>query len=362
MSDLVGGRKGTQSPAFRGIPHQGPGRASFADMRISVIGGGSWGTAVAALAAAHNPTVLWVRRPDLASHINEHAENPDYLPGHRLPYGLRAESHLGRAVEGAEAVVMAVPSHGFRQVFSEVAPLISPDIPVLSVVKGIEQDSRMRMTEVLAAVSPTHAPGLFGVLTGPNLAVEVMRGSPAASVIAIEDPEAALALQRVFMSPSFRIYTNSDVLGCEMAGALKNVMAIAAGMAKGLGFGQNTLAALITRALAEITRLGIALGGQPETFSGLAGMGDLIATCQSDASRNNQVGMALARGQKLDDIISEMKMVAEGVRTAQPVLDLAAAAGVEMPIAEQVAQVLHHGAHPREAVLSLMTREARSEV
>lgn len=330
-------------------------------MRISVIGGGSWGTAVAALAAAHNPTVLWVRRPDLAETINRTSENPEYLPGHRLPYGLRAEHDLAKACEGADGLVMAVPSHGFREIFAQLAPQLDSMVPVLSVVKGIEQNTRMRMTEVMSDVSPGHSTRLLGVLTGPNLASEVMSGSPAASVIAIPDAEAAANLQQVFMSPSFRIYTNRDVLGCEMAGALKNVMAIAAGMAKGLGFGQNTLAALITRALAEITRLGTALGGQSETFAGLAGMGDLIATCQSDASRNNQVGMALARGKALDEIVEEMKMVAEGVKTVQPVLDLAAVVDVEMPIASQVAQVLHHGAHPREAVLALMTREARSE-
>lgn len=333
----------------------------FAAMRVSVIGGGSWGTTVAAMAAATHPTVLWVRRPELAATINRDSENPDYLPGRKLPYGLQATSDLDEAVVGCEALVMAVPSHGFRQVFSLLSERLPDDLPVLSLVKGIEQGTNRRMTEVMMEECPQHDPARLGVLTGPNLAGEVMDGSPTASVVAMADPAAAARLQGVFMSTRFRVYTNEDVVGCEVAGALKNVMAIAAGMAKGLGFGHNTLAALITRALAEITRLGTALGGRPSTFAGLAGMGDLIATCQSDASRNNRVGVQLASGRKLGEIEAEMRMVAEGVKTVGPVLALAAAAGVEMPIAEQVDMVLHHGRHPREAVLTLMTREARAE-
>lgn len=330
-------------------------------MRIAVIGAGSWGTTVAALAARATPTTLWARRPELVDQINSSGENPDYLPGHRLPYGLRATSDLEQAVSGADAVVMGVPSHGYRQAFVDIAPLLGPGTPVLSLPKGIEQESTMRMTEVIAQVSPAHDSAVIGVLTGPNLAKEVAQGQPAAAVIAMPDESAASALQGVFMDPTFRVYTNTDVVGCEIAGALKNVMAIAAGMAKGLGFGQNTLAALITRALAEITRLGTSLGGRPETFAGLAGMGDLIATCQSDASRNNRVGMGLAAGKRPEEIIDEMRMVAEGVKSVGPILELAESRSIEMPIAFQVDQVVNHGAHPREAVLSLMTRDARSE-
>jgi glycerol-3-phosphate dehydrogenase (NAD(P)+) len=330
-------------------------------MRITVIGAGSWGTTVAALAARRNPTVLWCRRPELATTINQTAENPDYLPGHRLPYGLRATADLDEAVRGCELLVMGVPSHGFRAVFESLAPSIAPVLPILSLTKGIEQGTMRRMTEVMAEASPGHLTSRSGVLTGPNLAREVMTGAPAASVVAMEDEAAASDIQEVLMDPTFRVYRNLDVVGCELAGALKNVMAIAAGMAKGLGFGQNTLAALITRALAELTRLGTALGGHPETFAGLAGMGDLIATCQSDESRNNRVGMALAQGRTLDQIIEEMHMVAEGVKTVTPVLELAAAQGVDMPIATQVARVLYEGAHPREAVLALMTRQAKAE-
>ncbi len=330
-------------------------------MHLAVIGAGSWGTTVAALAARTNPVVLWCRRPELAEAINSSGENADYLPGNRLPYGLRATADAVEALTGADALVMGVPSHGFRTVLEQLAPAVASDLPILSLTKGIEQETLLRMTEIVADVLPDHDPALAGVLTGPNLAREVMSGAPAAAVVGMVDTGAAAELQAAFMDPTFRVYTNTDVIGCELAGALKNVMAIAAGMAKGLGFGQNTLAALITRALAEITRLGVAMGGRHETFAGLAGMGDLIATCQSDESRNNRVGMALARGRKLDDVVAEMHMVAEGVKTARPVLDLAARHGVDMPIAAQVAKVLHEGAHPREAVLALMTREARQE-
>ncbi len=293
--------------------------------------------------------------------MNETAENADYLPDIRLPYGLRATADPEVAVEDAEVVIMAVPSHGFREVFSKIAPAIPPQTPLLSLVKGIEQGSNQSMTQVIAAVDGNRDPRLVGVLTGPNLAREVAIGQPAAAVIGMRDEASAMAVQAALMDPTFRIYTNTDVVGCELAGALKNVMALAAGMARGLGFGQNTLAALITRALAELTRLGTAMGGRAKTFAGLAGMGDLIATCQSDQSRNNRVGMALARGKKLDAIINEMNMVAEGVKTVTPVLELAAEHGVETPIASQVSQVLHHGVHPRDAVLTLMTREARPE-
>lgn len=330
-------------------------------MRIAVIGAGSWGTTVAALASRANPTILWARRVELAAAINSDAVNADYLPGHRLPYGLRASSDLAECLDGSEAVVMAVPSHGYRSVVSEAGPLIDAATPILSLTKGIEQGTKLRMTELIAEVLPNHDPDRIGVLTGPNLAKEVISGQPAATVVAMRDDDQAALLQEVFMDPTFRVYTNRDVIGCEIAGALKNVMAIAAGMAKGLGFGQNTQAALITRALAEITRLGTAMGGQPETFAGLAGMGDLIATCQSDASRNNRVGMGLAAGKKAEEVITEMNMVAEGVKSVGPILELASFHDVEMPIALQVDHVINRGAHPREAVLSLMTRDARPE-
>ena len=327
--------------------------------RIAVIGAGSWGTAVAALASRQHPVRLWARRPELAALINSQSENPEYLPGHRLPYGLSATSDLEEAVSGADVVMIGVPSHGFGQVLSEI-PLPN-DVPLISLTKGIEVDTLRRMTEVIAAVRTDHRRELIGVLTGPNLAAEVMAGNPTASVIAITEAVTADRVQSVFMGPTFRVYTNDDVIGCELAGSLKNVMAIAAGMSNGLGFGDNTRAALITRALAELTRLGVALGGAPATFAGLAGMGDLIATCTSAMSRNYRVGYGLAQGRSLDDITGEMNMVAEGVKTTRAVLQLANRAGVEMPIADQVGRVLYEGHHPREAVLTLMSRGARSE-
>jgi glycerol-3-phosphate dehydrogenase (NAD(P)+) len=327
---------------------------------VAVIGAGSWGTALAALAAAQHPVVLWARRPELATAINSSAENPDYLPGHRLPYGLRATNDLAEATEGAAMVAMAVPSHGFGTVVERMTNL-PHDLPLVSLTKGIEQESLRRMTEVIAGLLPDHNPDRIGVLTGPNLAGEVMAGQPTAAVVAFGDDDAASIVQSTLMRPSFRVYTNSDVIGCELAGSLKNVMAIAAGMSTGLGFGDNTRAALLTRALAELTRLGVALGGQPATFAGLAGMGDLIATCTSTQSRNHKVGIELARGRKLEAIVDEMKMVAEGVKTTRAVLQLAEQVDVEMPIATQVYGVLYEGHHPREAVMSLMTRQARSE-
>jgi glycerol-3-phosphate dehydrogenase (NAD(P)+) len=217
------------------------------------------------------------------------------------------------------------------------------------------------MTEVVLEVMPRHQPGRVGVLTGPNLAEEVAGGQPAAAVLAMRDEAAALALRSTFMAPTFRIYTNTDVVGCELAGALKNVMAIAAGMSDGLGFGDNTRAALITRALAELTRLGVALGGTTATFAGLAGMGDLIATCTSSRSRNFRVGLELAADKPIDQIVGEMRMVAEGVKTTAAVLELAARTGVEMPIATQVGRVLYDGVRPRDAVLELMAREPKAE-
>lgn len=327
---------------------------------VAVIGAGSWGTAVAALAAVQHPVVLWSRRAELAEAINATSENPDYLRGYRLPYGLRATADLDEAVDGASLVAIAVPSHGFREVLVRM-PDLPIDLPLISLTKGIEEKTLRRMTEVVADLVPDHNPQTIGVLTGPNLAGEVMAGQPTAAVVAIVEERAATIVQKTFMGPTFRVYTNPDVVGCELAGSLKNVMAIAAGMSTGLGFGDNTRAALLTRALAELTRLGVALGGHPATFAGLAGMGDLIATCTSVQSRNFRVGIGLAQGRKLDDIIEEMKMVAEGVKTTRAVIELAQRAGVEIPIATQVARVLYEGHHPREAVMSLMTRQAKSE-
>lgn len=328
--------------------------------RVTVVGAGSWGTAVAGIAAEHADTTLWARDPELAAAIGRDGRNDRYLPGITLA-PLSATSDLAAAVAGAGIVVLGVPSHGFRAVLTEAAPAIDPAATIVSLVKGVEQGTLLRMTEVAAEVLGGD-PARIGVLTGPNLAREVAAGQPTASVAAIADPERAAQVQATFMTATFRVYTNPDVVGCEIAGALKNVMALAAGIAHGLGYGDNTKAALITRGLAELARLGVALGGDPLTFSGLAGMGDLVATCISEQSRNRTVGVALGEGRTLDEVVAEMNMVAEGVKSTRAVLDLARAHGVEMPIAEQVGAVLYDGRKPAEIVPALMLREATSEL
>ena len=330
--------------------------------RIAVIGAGSWGTAVGAIAAVNADAVLWARDPVIADQINREHANPHYLSDIALPETLRATSDLLEACAGADVVVMGVPSHGFRAVLETAAPAIRADIPILSLSKGVEQGTLLRMTEVIADVLVDHRVDRIGVLTGPNLAREVAQGQPTASVVAIADAEVASELQGLFMTATFRVYTNPDVTGCEIAGALKNVVALAAGIAHGLGYGDNTKAALITRGLAELARLGIALGGDPLTFSGLAGMGDLVATCTSDKSRNRTVGVALGQGRKLDDIVTEMKMVAEGVKSTEAVLELARRLDVELPIAEQVGAVLYDGREPADIVPALMLRQAKPEL
>ncbi|HET9261296.1 MAG TPA: NAD(P)H-dependent glycerol-3-phosphate dehydrogenase [Acidimicrobiia bacterium] len=329
--------------------------------KVAVIGAGSWGTTVAAMAARRARTVLWARHRELADSINESHVNKPYLPGLELPDTLAATADLAEASSDADVVVMAVPSHGFREVFTEIAPGLREDRTIISLTKGIEQGTLATMTEVVFDVEPEVDRDRVGVMTGPNLASEIAAGQPTATVVAMRHIEAAAALQQLFMGPSFRVYTNDDVTGCELGGALKNVMAIASGMSDGLGFGDNTRATLLTRALAELTRLGVALGGRPETFAGLAGMGDLIATCSSDRSRNHRVGFALARGQTLEEITTEMRMVAEGVKTTKSVLGLAERTGVDMPIASHVDLVLEGKLSPKEGMLSLMTREAKAE-
>ena len=330
-------------------------------MNVTVIGAGSWGTAIAALIAATRPVTLWARRTELAHTINARLQNPDYLPGIDLPNMLTATTDLAAAVFDADLLVIGVPSHGYRAVLAQAAGVVDPSTPILSLSKGIEQNTLMRMTEVTTDILPGHNTDRIGVLTGPNLAKEIAAGQPTATVIAMKDDFTARQLQTVFMTPTFRVYTNRDVIGSEAAGALKNVMAIAAGMGHGLGFGDNSTATLITRALTELTRLGVKMGGSPLTFTGLAGMGDLIATCMSSQSRNHRVGYSLGKGQALKDIISEMNMVAEGVKSTKGVLALATRHSVEMPIAHQVGRVLYGGISPRQAVESLMGREPRAE-
>ena len=325
---------------------------------MAVLGAGSWGTTVAALASQNVGTVLWARRPELAGAINAQRRNPDYLPDGVLPAGLVATASMDEALDGASVLVMAVPSHGFRAILQQALPFLPAGIPVVSLTKGLEEGTLRRMTEVVAEVAPSSP---AGVLTGPNLAGEIMAGQPAASVVALEDESLAAEIQRLLGTDGFRVYTNTDVVGCEVAGALKNVTAIASGMGDGMGFGDNSRAALITRGLAELTRLGTALGGQPHTFPGLAGMGDLVVTCISRRSRNRHVGEQLGKGRSIAEVVAEMKMVAEGVKTSRAVLDLAATVGVEMPIAEQVVAVLYGGRTAAEALPALMLREAKAE-
>ena len=327
--------------------------------RVAVIGAGSWGTAAACLAANNAPTVLWARSPELAEEMASTHVNRRYLPDYGLHDKLAVTSSLAEALDGTDVVVMAVPSHGFRDVLKQAAPMVAPRSPVVSLSKGVEQGSLKRMTEVIADVLPGHP---AGVLTGPNLAKEIMAGRPAASVIAMADQAVAVELQRVFNTPAFRVYTNPDVVGCEVAGALKNVMAIAAGLSDGMGLGDNTKAALMTRGLAELTRLGVALGGNPLTFIGLAGMGDLVATCMSKQSRNRFVGEQLGRGRSIDDIIAEMNMVAEGVKSSRAVVALAARLEVELPIADQVAALVNGEKTAAHVIPALMGRQMRAEL
>lgn len=330
-----------------------------AQIRVAVIGAGSWGTTVAAIASANTPTTLWARRPELADQINSAHVNPDYLASFTLPRDLRATAAIEEAVGDADVVIMAVPSHGFRAVAVEAAPFLRPWVPIVSLSKGIEPDTLLRMTEVASEEMPGRP---VGVMTGPNLAREIMAGQPAASVVAIPDATIASELQRILTQPTMRVYTNPDVVGCEVAGVVKNVIAIAAGMAEGMGFGDNTRATLITRGLAEMTRLGVALGGDPATFAGLAGIGDLIATCSSKQSRNNSVGLALGQGETIEAILESMHMVAEGVKSSPSVLALARKHGVEMPITEQVVAVCHDGHTARDALTALMSRTSKSEL
>jgi glycerol-3-phosphate dehydrogenase (NAD(P)+) len=326
--------------------------------RVAVIGAGSWGTTVAAVAAGSAPTVLWARRPALAECLERTHENPDYLPGITLPNALTATASLEEAVTGSDLVVMAVPSHGFRSVLTELSVFLPSSTPVLSLAKGLEQGTHLRMTEVIAQVVPGHP---AGVLTGPNLAREIAAGQPAATVVAMTDDAMCRSVQELLRTQTFRVYTNPDVVGCEMAGATKNVLAIAAGILQGLGLGDSSLAALITRGLAELGRLGVAMGGERITIAGLAGVGDLVATCTSTLSRNRMVGEQLGQGRSLEEIMADMRMVAEGVKTARPLLELASSCGVEMPIGEQVAAVLEGLTSPSDAIRVLMSRSAKPE-
>ena len=329
--------------------------------RAAVLGAGSWGTAFAkVLADAGTEVVLWARRPELADAVNSSHENADYLPGIALPPAVRASSDARAAVEGADFVVLAVPSQSLRDNLAAVADALPPDSVLVSLMKGVELGSTKRMSEVICEVADVPL-SRVAVVSGPNLAKEIASGQPAATVVACTDVAAAERLQAASLTPYFRPYTNADVVGCELGGAVKNVIALAVGMAEGMGFGDNTKASLITRGLAETARLGAALGADPQTFSGLAGLGDLVATCSSPLSRNRTFGEKLGRGQTLQEILAQKQQTAEGVKSCQSILALARKHDVDMPITQHVVAVCHEGMTPVEMVKGLMGRDTKRE-
>ena len=328
------------------------------DIRVGVAGGGSWGTTVASLAAHNSETLLWARRQDVVDDINNNHCNSVYLPDLKLNKRLRATTDLKEMVSQADVLVMGVPSAATRETARAIQPIIRPWVPIISLSKGLEPGTGNRMTEVISEEIPGHP---VGVLTGPNLAKEILSGYAAATVISMTDLTLAGRIQKLFSSGLFRVYTNDDVIGSELGGALKNVVAIAAGMADGLGTGDNTRAAVITRGLAELTRLGVAMGGRPETFAGLAGMGDLVATCISTQSRNRHVGELLGKGMTLEEIIEQMDQVAEGVKTIPVVLELGERYGVPMPITAAVSKVVLEGAPAASAYRGLVKSIAAGE-
>jgi len=327
-------------------------------LQVGVVGGGAWGTTLASMCGGKGPTTLWAREDAVVEAINERRVNPRFLDGFELPKGLRATGSLEEATARAEVVVMAVPSSFFRAVLEQAAPFVPRSTPIVSVAKGFEPATLQRMTEVIAEVLPASP---RAVLSGPNLAREVMAGYAAGAVVASEDEAVARRLQGVFTSGLYRVYTSTDVVGVEVAGALKNVVALAAGMADGLGVGDNTRALVITRGLNEMTRLGVAMGGDPRTFAGLAGLGDLLATCISPMSRNRRVGEELGKGRKLSEILGAMHSVAEGVHTCKVMLEIAERYEVDVPIAREIYKVLHEGSSAREAFRGLVRLPARAE-
>ena len=332
--------------------------------RIAILGGGSWGTALAivlARARREHDITLWVRDSVLAELIRRYRENRNYLPGQLLVPEISVTCEIRKAISRAVILVGAVPTAYARAVYSSAAADISRRSVFISAAKGLEPATHKRMSEVVSEVfSPNSAPR-FAALSGPSFAAEAARGEPTAVVLASSDAALAGELQDEFAAPNFRVYTNNDVLGVELAGAMKNVIAIAAGVCQGLGLGANPLAALITRGLAEMSRLAVALGAQPETLTGLAGLGDLVLTCTGALSRNRQVGIELGKGRDLKEILAGMRMVAEGVGTTAAILALARDAKVELPITEQVAAILHQGKSPSEAIRDIMERPQKRE-
>ncbi|HLV86601.1 MAG TPA: NAD(P)H-dependent glycerol-3-phosphate dehydrogenase [Candidatus Sulfotelmatobacter sp.] len=334
--------------------------------RIAVIGAGAWGTGLAIVLGRKgtHQVRLWALEPEVCKSIQTTRINEAFLPARRVPDSVTATNELETAIEGAEIIVSVTPSQHCRKVFERILPMIPSNAMVVSATKGLEEGSLERMSEVIAGVftKAGHRVPAIGALSGPSFATEVARGDPTAITIASQDASLLATVQREFSDPAFRIYTNSDVIGVELGGALKNIIAIAAGICDGLGLGHNSIAALITRGLAEMTRLVVACGGRAETMSGLAGLGDLVLTCTGGLSRNRSVGVELGRGRKLPEIIQGMHgMVAEGVFTTTAAVGLARARQVEMPITEQMHAILHEGKSPQNAIQDLMTRTGKRE-
>ena len=332
-------------------------------MKACVYGAGSFGTAIATVLTANaDEVVLWGRDAAVVEAVNAKHENPGYLPGLELSEKIKATTDVAQAAAGADVVVVATPSHATRELVAKALPHLPQHVPIVTVAKGIENETLLTMTEVLESCLPEELHPYVAVLSGPSFAKEMVQGMPTIVTIASRWEKLAQKCQRVFSSPTFRTYTSTDVVGVQVGGALKNVIAIAAGMADGLGFGHNARAGIITRGLAEITRMAVRLGGNPLTLSGLAGMGDLVLTCTGELSRNRRVGMELGKGRSLGEVLTEMKQVAEGVKTAKSAVQLSRKTGIELPICEQVYLIAFEGKSPEAAVVDLMKRSLKSEL
>ncbi len=329
---------------------------------LAIVGAGSWGTALAIALAPRFPRVrIWCYEPDLADRLRNSRVNDIYLPGFELPSHVEPTSDLAAALHDARFVLSVMPSHHVRGVYTLMAPHLTPSAILVSATKGLENGTLLRMSQVIRQTLEPHFAPRIAVISGPSFAREVARFEPTALVVASEEAALAQTVQSAFSGPAFRLYASADPTGVEAGGSIKNVVAIGAGVLHGMGLGHNAMAALITRGLAEITRLAVAMGAKPQTLSGLAGLGDLVLTCTGDLSRNRQVGVDLAHGRKLDEIVSSMKMVAEGIKTTNAVVDLARRHSIEMPIATQMFEMLHSGASPRDAIRRLMERSLKEE-
>jgi glycerol-3-phosphate dehydrogenase (NAD(P)+) len=329
---------------------------------LAIIGAGSWGTALAVVLAPRFSQVrLWVHESDLAVRIRESRINNLYLPDLALPPNIDPTGDIGQALEGAQIVLSVVPSHVVRATYQRMLPFLTPEMIFVSATKGLENDTLLRMSEVMTEVVQERFTARTAVLSGPSFAREVAALQPTALVAASTDPWVAGCVQTAFSGPTFRVYASHDPTGVEIGGSIKNVIAIGAGALHGLGLGNNAMAALITRGLAEMTRLAVAMGGKPQTLAGLAGLGDLVLTCHGELSRNRTVGIELAKGRRLEEIVGSMRMVAEGVKTTNAAVDLAKRYSVEVPIAQQMYQMLHYGTSPKDAVRALMERSLKGE-